>query len=282
MARDFEAFKGRIEKEFLGHPVVVDNKYCNWFRDADLPVESVKHMVQQFSVFSHLFLIAALKKMINADSLEGYFESKEILMNELGVIYKKKKADDSLSTAEAALAEANATDPGLVSTEGTVDGGTYRNQAAHFIWLLKIGENFGLGFNDMGKRRHGSKSTVFFADELDRLYGAEDYNTCQGAGFAVENWAAAGFWQDLIAGLERFKADKMPNLQLAFFTFHDKIEGQHKEHVWDELRECFDSDDFNEDVFMKAGVDMLDGVKAFWDGLYEDAQKAGHLVATAA
>ena len=62
----------------------------------------------------------------------------------------------------------------------------------------------------------------------------------------------------------------MPELPLAFFTWHDKIEEQHKEHVWDELRECFDNENFDEDAFMRVGVEMLEGVKVFWDGLNED------------
>jgi hypothetical protein len=238
-------------------------------------LEHVRHFVQQFSVFSNLFLVAALLKVINADTLESQRESKEILMNELGVIYRKKKSDNIRNADEARVAQESATDPGLVSTEGTVDGGNFRFQAAHFEWLLKIGETLGLSFQDMGKRRHGTPSTLFFTDELARLYGSDDYNQSQGAGFAVENWAAAGFWKDLIAGLEVVKRNLVPTLHLAFFTFHDKIEGQHKEHVWDELRECFENDSFDEDTFIRAGVEMLNGVKAFWDGLYGDAKKAG-------
>ena len=88
-----------------------------------------------------------------------------------------------------------------------------------------------------------------------------------GASFAVENWAAAGFWKELIAGLEQIKARSVPDLPLAFFTWHDKIEDQHKEHTWDELRECYDSPKFREEPFIRAGVTMLDGVKVFWDGL---------------
>jgi len=281
MAKDFEAFKQVIEREFLGHPVVVNNEYCKWFRNGDISVDHVRHFVQQFSVFSNLFLVAALLKVINADSIEAQRESKEILMNELGVIYKKKKSDAERASAEADVAAASSTDPALVSTEGTVDGGVFRFQAAHFEWLLKIGETLGLGFDDMGKRRHGTKSTIFFVDELARLYGSADYNQAQGASFAVENWAAAGFWQDLIAGLSKVKAEKVPGLHLAFFTFHDKIEGQHKEHVWDELNECFESPEFDENAFVKAGVEMLDGVKAFWDGLYEDAKQQKEAIAVA-
>ena len=45
--------------------------------------------VRQFSVFSNLFLVAALLKTINAPSLQQVRASKEILLNELGVIYRK-------------------------------------------------------------------------------------------------------------------------------------------------------------------------------------------------
>jgi len=128
----------------------------------------------------------------------------------------------------------------------------------------------GLTFDDMGKRRHGIPSTLHFCDELFRLYGSDDYNEAMGASFAVENWAAAGFWKELISGLERIKTREVPDLPLAFFTWHDKIEGQHKSHVWDELRECYESPKFREEPFIRTGIKMLDGVRAFWDGLERD------------
>ena len=98
-----------------------------------------------------------------------------------------------------------------------------------------------------------------------------------GAAFAVENWAAAGFWKELIAGLERIKRNKVPALPLAFFTWHDKIEEQHKGHVWDELKACYDSPMFHEEPFIRTGVKMLDGVKAFWDGLDRDRRDTKRL-----
>ena len=73
--------------------------------------------------------------------------------------------------------------------------------------------------------------------------------------------------KELIAGLEKFKAQAVPELPLAFFTWHDKIEEQHKAHVWDELRACYDASRFREAPFVDAGVKMLDAVKVFWDGL---------------
>lgn len=275
--KDFEAFKQTIEERFMGHPVVTNNGYTAWFSGGDMSLDHLRRFAIEFSVFSNQFLLAALNRTINADTLQAARESKEILMNELGVIYNSKKPEG------AAAPESNngdrEGDPALVATEGTVDGGKFRFQAAHFEWLLRFGQSLGLTFDDMGKRRHGSKSTLVFCDELFRLYGSDDYNEAMGAAFAVENWAAAGFWKQLIAGLERIKARQLPDMPLAFFTWHDKIEEQHKEHVWDELRDCYQSPKFREEPFLTAGVKMLDGVKIFWDGLDDIRSKSGKFAA---
>lgn len=274
MARkNVEAFKETIEREFMHHPVVTDNTYTKWFAQGDVPIDHLRHFTVQFSVFSNQFLLAALNRVINADTVEAARESKEILMNELGVIYNSTAGNGHQTPAATAATGVDIDqegDPALVSTEGTVDGGKFRFQAAHIEWLLHFGQPLGLTFADMGKRRHGTLSTLYFCDELFRLYGSEDYNEAMGAAFAVENWAAAGFWKELISGLSRIKKDTLPALPLAFFTWHDKIEEQHKGHVWDELRECYESPRFSEEPFIRAGVKMLDGVKVFWDGLDHD------------
>jgi len=278
--KNFDAFKQTIEREFMGHAVVTRNAYTAWFANGDMSLDHLRQFTVQFSVFSNQFLLAALNRVINADSLHSARESKEILMNELGVIYNKGGS----VTAEAGAAKAveNADregDPALVSTEGTVDGGKFRFQAAHLEWILHFAESIGLTFDDIGKRRHGTPSTLQFCDELFRLYGSEDYNEAMGAAFAVENWAAAGFWKELIGGLEKVKASRVPQMPLAFFTWHDKIEDLHKSHVWDELRECYQSPKFREEPFIGAGVKMLDGVKVFWDGLNDMRQRGGRRVA---
>jgi hypothetical protein len=276
--KNFDAFRQTIEEKFMRHPVVTDNAYTAWFAHGAMSLDDLRHFTVQFSVFSNQFLLAALNRAINADTLQATRESKEILMNELGVIYNDRKLKTHPAAVPQSPAESDDVDregdPALVSTEGTVDGGTFRFQAAHFEWLLRFGQPLGLTFDDMGKRRHGTGSTLFFCDELFRLYGSDDYNEAMGAAFAVENWAAAGFWKELIAGLERVKREQVPALPLAFFTWHDKIEGQHKGHVWDELRECYDSPKFREEPFIRAGIKMLDGVKVFWDGLERNRQDA--------
>ena len=253
--------------------MVTGNEYTKWFANGEMSLDHLRHFTVQFSVFSNQFLLAALNRVINADTLESARESKEILMNELGVIYNKGGGGNGGGGAPSEEVKDREGDPALVSTEGTVDGGKFRFQAAHIEWLLRFGKPQGLTFTDIGKRRHGTDSTLHFCDELFRLYGSVDYNEAMGAAFAVENWAAAGFWKELIAGLEKIKADQIPDLPLAFFTWHDKIEDLHKEHVWEELNECYDNPQFQEEPFIREGKTMLDGVKTFWDGLNEDRKK---------
>src|SRR5437762_5112998 len=92
--KDFGAFKKTIEQKFMGHPVVTKNDYTAWFAHGDMPLDHLRDFTVQFSVFSNQFLLAALNRVINADTLQAARESKEILMNELGVIYHKVDKHD--------------------------------------------------------------------------------------------------------------------------------------------------------------------------------------------
>jgi hypothetical protein len=258
---DLARFRSRVESLVHHHPVVVDNAYTRWFAAGAADLHEVRHLAVQFSVFSHQFVEAQLRKVLNAADLDSYRSGKEILMNELGVVFKP---------SHGGMAAADGVDPDMVSTEGTVDGGRFRFTAAHFEWLLRFGAPIGLGFDDMGKRRHGTHSTLFFCDELLRIYGSEDASVAEGASYAVEHWAAAGFWKELIAGLSAFKDRECPELPMGFWIWHDKIEDQHAAHTADELAEAFFRADFDEEKFLAGAAEMLDGVKAFWDGLEAD------------
>jgi hypothetical protein len=263
---DLARFRSRVEALVDHHPVVVDNAYTRWFAAGSADRDEVRHLTVQFSVFSHQFVEAQLRKVLNAADLESYRSGKEILMNELGVVFRPTLP--SLSGRGAAGEDG--VDPDIVGTEGTVDGGRFRFTAAHFEWLLRFGVPIGLGFDEMGKRRHGTRSTLFFCDELLRIYGSEDPSIAEGASYAVEHWAAAGFWKELIAGLSAFKERECPELPLGFWIWHDKIEDQHAAHTADELAEAFFRADFHEERFLAGAAEMLDGVKAFWDGLEAD------------
>ena len=265
----FRRFYKKIENELLTHPIIKKNDYCDWFQQGDATQAQVRQFLIQFSVFSNQFLIAQLHKMLNAETLEEMRASKEILANEIGVIFNGSKATHIADKDMEG-------DPEMVSIDGSVDGGLFRFRAAHFEWLLKMGEKLDLSFGQMGKRRHATKSTLFFCNELIRLYGSDAYQTSAAASYAVENWAAAGFWDQLVEGFVRFKSNaNMPELPLAFFTWHSKIEANHAHHTREELEEYYFTHDVDEETFIDDGYEMLDGVKAFWEGLNQ-ARQARH------
>ncbi len=250
--RNLEAFRARVDDLVRTHAVVTDNRYTAWFAAGEATAEEVRHLTVQFSVFSHLFVEAQLRKVINAADVDTYRTGKEILMNELGVVFNGRPDGEG------------------VSSEGTVEGSRYKHAAAHFEWLVRFAAPLGLEFADLGKRRHGTPATLRFCDELLRIYGSDDSSTAEGASYAVENWAAAGFWKELIAGLSAYKERECPSLQLAFWTWHDRVEDQHAAHTVDELEEAYGMPGFDEDRFLAGAAEMLDGVQAFWDGLEND------------
>src|SRR5438552_9754502 len=122
-AKNFDRFKETIEREFMGHPAVTKNQYTKWFSRGDVPLDHLRQFTVQFSVFSNQFLLAALNRVINADTLHAARESKEILMNELGVIYNKadRAAHPVAATESPSSPSDREGDPALVATEGTVD-----------------------------------------------------------------------------------------------------------------------------------------------------------------
>lgn len=258
-AKRFLTFQQRINDELLRHRVITDNAYTAWFEQGNQSHEQVKAFIIEFSVFSNQFLIAQANKMINADTLEGMRASKEILANEIGVRFKpaKRREIDKIQG----------------STEGSIEGSTFRFAAAHFEWLYNIAKKLGLTFGDIGRPKQGSESTLFFCNELIRLYGGDNYQISQSASYAVENWAAAGFWGELIRGFKTFNERTGLELPLGFFVWHDRLEAQHAEHTQEELEELYFTQTLDEDSFIHYGNEILDGVAAFWDGLDEQRRE---------
>lgn len=255
------AFRERAAYVVDAHPVVVANPYTEWFARGAATLDDVRHLTVQFSVFSHLFLEAQLRKVINARSVESYRTAKQILMNELGVVFRSEREAVDVSPD---------LDPDLVGTHGTVEGSRFRFAAAHFEWLVRFATPLGLAFEDLGKRRHGTPSTLRFCDELVRWYGSDDASTAEGASYAVEHWAAAGFWKQLIAGLKGVQARTGLELPMAFWIWHDRVEDQHAAHTEDELAEAYRRDGFDEARFLAGASNVLDGVHTFWVGLDVD------------
>ena len=236
---DLADFVRTTREAINSHPIVEHNDYTRWFSRGEMTTAQLQRFTIQFSVFSHLFLEAQLRKCINAPTLAGYRASKEILLNELGVSFEA----------------------------GSVDGSRFRFTAAHFEWLLAFGQKIGLSYDELGKRSLGNPATLQFCQTLLRVYGSEDASTAAGASYAIEHWAAAGFWKELIAGLRLVRARMFPKLPLGFWTWHDRLEDTHAAHTDEELEAAFCTPGFNQDAFLQGAAEVLDAVAIFWEGL---------------
>ena len=265
----FLAFQARLGAELLNHRVITSNRYTAWFSKGEHNEAQIRAFVVQFSVFSNQFLIAQLNKVINADTLEGMRASKEILANELGVTFRKP------GEPRPATATGAAYDPDHTDTQGSVQGGLFHFEAGHFEWLWAIAKHHGLTFAEIGHRKNGTPPTLFFCDELIRLYGGENYEISQAASYAVETWAAAGFWKELTEGFRRYNGKHGIHVPTGFFVWHDRLEVQHARHTQEELEEYYFQSALDEDAFVRYGNEMLDGVAAFWDGLEEQRLSLG-------
>ena len=62
------------------------------------------------------------------------------MANEIGVIFNDGRTTTKKSEKEDKKDLDIEGDPDLVSTTGTVNGGKFKWKAAHFEWLLRIGE----------------------------------------------------------------------------------------------------------------------------------------------
>lgn len=252
------SFEHTVQQVVHEHPIVRHNPYTAWFAQGAMSVAELARFTQQFSVFSHQFVEAQLRKVMNAPDLDSYHAGKEILMNELGVVFRPPTGST------------DATGPDEVSPIGTVEGSAYRHASAHFEWLLKFAAPLGLNFSDLGKRRHAEAATLAFCDALLVNFGSEDPDLAAGASYAVEHWAAAGFWKELIQGLQAFKARTGMPLNLGFWVFHDRLEQQHADHTADELRELLLQPGFSTLKFLDGAKQMLHAIECFWAGLADE------------
>src|SRR5688572_11659937 len=126
---EFRRFLADVDHDFLQHRIITDNHYTRWFQKGEASDDELKHFIKQFSVFSNQFLVAALLRVINAPALEQMRTSKEILMNELGVVYRKPTQTATAGNGARSDDQKDLEgDPELVNIEGTVDGSIYRHR----------------------------------------------------------------------------------------------------------------------------------------------------------
>ncbi len=95
----FREFLARVDRDLLHHSIITENAYTHWFRAGRATDPELVHFIRQFSVFSNQFLVAALLRVVNAPTLQQARSAKEILLNELGVIYRRTSGAGSSSSA---------------------------------------------------------------------------------------------------------------------------------------------------------------------------------------
>ena len=71
----------------------------------------------------------------------------------------------------------------------------------------------------------------------------------------------------------KIKRDRLPNLKLAFFTWHNRVEAQHAGHTLEELESVYFQPEFNREKFLQGGREILEAIAVFWNGLNDNREK---------
>lgn len=71
-------------------------------------------------------------------------------------------------------------------------------------------------------------STQAYIGGLESLYSSGNHEQALGASFGLENMAIT-MWDHLIPGLQSISHERIPGLELRYFTFHRELESAHEE-----------------------------------------------------
>ncbi|MDV3243981.1 MAG: iron-containing redox enzyme family protein [Nitrososphaerales archaeon] len=107
--------------------------------------------------------------------------------------------------------------------------------------------------------------TKAYLDGLWRLYGGSDHAKALGASFGLENMAIP-MWDQLLPGLRSLKKERLPRMDIEYFTFHRELESQH-EDAMEEVTNIVGHDPSAERSFESGIREALDLLHGFWIGL---------------
>lgn len=227
-----------IAARIMSHPIIASNNYLARFAGGVNKAQA-RHECQQFSIFALQFDVAQAKLVSNAPTEESYVERLHVLLNEKGIPYKD-------------------------GFEGELTG-NWRMGSVHFSWLLNMGKNLDLTFEDLGKIWLALPGTKAFVDATFDNYASIDPNLAEGAAFAIENWAANALWKPWIAGMNLLNSKLDEPVQLGYLTYHNLEEEHHSQATLDELLESFCEPWFDTEQFLAGAEAMLDdGVQAYY------------------
>ncbi len=239
-------FQDKIINVIKSHDVI-NNPYLIWFCDGKQNLKQMQDFIIQYSILSKQFLVALTNKLASSENISASRATKEILANELGVIYKS----------------------------GSIEGGIFRFNAGHYEWLYQTAKDLGLEFDQIGLKKLATSYTQKFCDTMIQLYGSDDAMVSAGSGFAFEFWAGMveDYWGNMISGFEKYNKINDKKISYGFFTSHYQLELQHTKHIKDELNQIYEQPNFELKSFIDGGIKMLNALKIFWDGLFINKEK---------
>ena len=184
---DIRPFKSRLESEVLepsGHPSRTPTPPGS--STANSSAAQARAFLIQFSVFSNQFLVSAAAEGPECRDARGNAR----------VERDPRERDRRRFSRRARCGRAE-----LGGTEGSIEGGTFHFRAAHFELLVRMARQFGLEFAEprqaplRRRPRRCHSATSCCASTRTRTT-----QVAAAASWAVENWAAAGFWDELVKG----------------------------------------------------------------------------------
>ncbi len=253
-------FRERVDELVAHHPVVERNRYTAWFAGGAATRGEVRHLTVQFSVFSHLFVEAQLRKVINAADLDTYRAGKEILLNELGVVFNAGVAPRRRAPTRIWWPpRAPSTAAGSASAPPTSSGCSGSRRP------------LGLGFDDLGKRRHGTPIDAVLLRRAPR--GLRRRGRVGGRGRELRRRALGG--RRVLEGAHR-RASRRSRRASASACRSRSGPGTTRWRTstpptpptswWRRTR----SRGSTRSGSAQGASRMLDGVQVFWDGLWAD------------
>jgi len=145
-------------------------------------------------------------------------------------------------------------------------------RSSRFEKFLEFAKKLDLSYEELGKRDYASLYTLYFCDELNRLYGSDDTTISIASTYAFEIWIQTNFWDELIEGFEKINENRKSagedNLPLFFWTYNSRMEKQNGIHTIHDLKRLYVNGHIeDEEKFIYISLRLLDAIDVFWSNL---------------
>ena len=146
-----------VDRDLLHHRIITDNAYTRWFRDGQATDAELAPL--RPAVLGLLEPVPGRRPAAGDQRPDapagagGQGDPDERAGRDLPTD-RRQDAAARADRGRRGRRTARAT-PSWSAPRGRSTAALFRFRAAHFEWLLAVGEGLGLGFDDLGKRRHG-------------------------------------------------------------------------------------------------------------------------------